>query len=97
MTATRAGLWIAGDPDGKRAAAADQGITRLRRSEGEDLFGAAGQAVWRDAERAGAPGSGGTSARPVRHISVADIVDAQSMGKVRAYKKQLKAAAKAAK
>lgn len=44
---------------------------------------------WRAA--AGQFGKAGT------HISVADIVDAQSMGKVRSYKKQLKAAAKAAK
>ncbi len=44
---------------------------------------------WRAA--AGAFGKAGS------HLSVADIVDDQSMGKVRAYKKQMKAAAKAAK
>ena len=44
---------------------------------------------WRAA--AGEFGKAGT------HISVADIVDAQSLGKVRSHKKQMKAAAKAAK
>jgi uncharacterized HhH-GPD family protein len=39
----------------------------------------------------------GEFGKPGTHISVADIVDAQSLGQVRSYKKQLKAAAKAAK
>jgi uncharacterized HhH-GPD family protein len=39
----------------------------------------------------------GDFGRAGSHISVADIVDARSMGKVRAYKKQMKAAAKATK
>jgi hypothetical protein len=46
-------------------------------------------AGWRAA--AGDYGKAGT------HVSVADIVDADSLERVRAYKKQMKAAAKAAK
>ena len=42
---------------------------------------------WREAE--------GDFGRPGTHISVADIVDAHSLGQVRSYKKQMKAAAKA--
>lgn len=44
---------------------------------------------WREA--AGEFGKAGT------YLSVADIVDARSLGQVRSYKKQMKAAAKAAK
>ncbi|KBZ59072.1 HhH-GPD-type base excision DNA repair protein [Mycobacterium colombiense] len=90
-----AGLWTAGDPDGGEL---------LRRIKGLPGFGAVKAQIflallgkqygvtpkgWRAA--AGDFGKAGS------HISVADIVDAQSMGKVRAYKKQMKAAAKAAK
>ncbi|MCK8646019.1 HhH-GPD-type base excision DNA repair protein [Mycobacterium colombiense] len=90
-----AGLWTAGDPDGSEL---------LRRIKGLPGFGAVKAQIflallgkqygvtpkgWRAA--AGDFGKAGS------HISVADIVDAQSMGKVRAYKKQMKAAAKAAK
>lgn len=90
-----AGLWTAGDPDGAEL---------LRRIKGLPGFGAVKAQIflallgkqygvtpkgWRAA--AGDFGKAGS------HISVADIVDAQSMGKVRAYKKQMKAAAKAAK
>ena len=49
----------------------------------------AGAAGWREA--AGDYGKAGT------HMSVADVRDAESLGKVRSYKKQMKAAAKAAK
>lgn len=90
-----AGLWTSGDPDGEEL---------LRRIKGLPGFGAVKAQIflallgkqygvtpkgWRAA--AGEFGKAGT------HISVADIVDAESMGAVRAYKKQMKAAAKAAK
>lgn len=90
-----AGLWTSGDPDGEEL---------LRRIKGLPGFGAVKAQIflallgkqygvtpkgWRAA--AGEFGKVGT------HISVADIVDAESMGAVRAYKKQMKAAAKAAK
>lgn len=90
-----AGLWTAGDPDGEEL---------LRRIKGLPGFGAVKAQIflallgkqygvtpsgWRRA--AGEFGKSGT------HISVADIVDAPSMGAVRSYKKQMKAAAKAAK
>ena len=87
-----AGLWMAGDPDGKEL---------LRRLEGLPGFGGQKARIflallgkqygvtptgWRAA--AGDFGKAGT------HVSVADIVDAQSLGKVRSHKKQMKAAAK---
>ena len=82
-----AGLWKAGDPDGKEL---------LRRLEGLPGFGAQKARIflallgkqygvtptgWRAA--AGEFGKAGT------HLSVADIVDAQSLRKVRSYKKQM--------
>ncbi len=39
-------------------------------------------------------GEAGDFGKAGAHLSVADIVDAQSLGKVRSYKKQMKAAAK---
>lgn len=90
-----AGLWTAGDPDGAELLRRIKGLpgfgdvkaqiflALLGKQYGVDVKG------WRAA--AGEFGKAGT------HISVADIVDAQSMGAVRSYKKQMKAAAKAAK
>ena len=90
-----AAVWTDGNPDGREV------LLRLKRLPGFGdqkariflaLLGkqygltAAG---WREA--AGDYGKAGT------HMSVADVRDAESLGKVRSYKKQMKAAAKAAK
>jgi uncharacterized HhH-GPD family protein len=87
-----AALWTAGDPDGPEL------LRRLKRLPGFGdqkariflaLLGkqyGVTPADWRAA--AGAYGEAGT------HMSVADVVDAGSLEKVRSYKKQMKAAAK---
>ena len=90
-----AGLWLAGDPDGHELLRRIKGLPGFGDVKAQIFLALLGKQYgvtpkgWRAA--AGDFGKAGA------HISVADIVDAQSMGKVRAYKKRLKAAAKAAK
>lgn len=90
-----AGLWTAGDPDGEELLRRIQGLPGFGAIKAQIFLALLGKQYgvtpngWRKA--AGEFGKSGT------HISVADIVDAESMGAVRAYKKQMKAAAKAAK
>ncbi|OBG98826.1 Fe-S cluster assembly protein HesB [Mycobacterium sp. E3251] len=90
-----AGLWTAGDPDGEELLRRIKGLPGFGEVKAQIFLALLGKQYgvtvkgWREA--AGQFGKAGT------HISVADIVDAQSMGKVRSYKKQMKAAAKAAK
>lgn len=90
-----AGLWTAGDPDGSELLRRIKGLPGFGEVKAQIFLALLGKQYgvtpkgWRAA--AGDFGKAGA------HISVADIVDAQSMGKVRAYKKQMKAAAKAAK
>jgi uncharacterized HhH-GPD family protein len=90
-----AGLWTAGDPDGKELLRRIKGLPGFGDVKAQIFLALLGKQYgvtpkgWRAA--AGDFGQAGA------HISVADIVDDQSMGKVRAYKKQMKAAAKAAK
>jgi uncharacterized HhH-GPD family protein len=90
-----AGLWTAGDPDGKQVLQRLKGLPGFGDQKARIFLALLGKQYgvtptgWRAA--AGEFGKAGT------HISVADIVDAQSLGKVRSYKKQMKAAAKAAK
>lgn len=90
-----AGLWSAGDPDGNELLRRIKGLPGFGEVKAKIFLALLGKQYgvtpkgWRAA--AGDFGQAGA------HISVADIVDAQSMGKVRAYKKQMKAAAKAAK
>ncbi len=90
-----AGLWTAGDPDGHELLRRIKGLPGFGDVKAQIFLALLGKQYgvtpkgWRAA--AGDFGKAGA------HISVADIVDAQSMGKVRAYKKRLKAAAKAAK
>jgi uncharacterized HhH-GPD family protein len=90
-----AGLWTAGDPDGEELLRRIKGLPGFGEVKAQIFLALLGKQYgvtpkgWRAA--AGEFGKAGT------HISVADIVDAQSMGEVRSYKKQMKAAAKAAK
>jgi uncharacterized HhH-GPD family protein len=90
-----AGLWTAGDPDGNELLRRIKGLPGFGDVKAKIFLALLGKQYgvtpkgWRAA--AGDFGEAGS------HISVADIVDDQSMGKVRAYKKQMKAAAKAAK
>jgi uncharacterized HhH-GPD family protein len=90
-----AGLWTAGDPDGKQVLQRLKGLPGFGDQKARIFLALLGKQYgvtptgWRAA--AGEFGKAGT------HISVADIVDAQSLGKVRSHKEQMKAAAKAAK
>jgi uncharacterized HhH-GPD family protein len=90
-----AGLWVAGDPDGNELLRRIKGLPGFGEVKAQIFLALLGKQYgvtpkgWRAA--AGEFGQAGT------HTSVADIVDAQSLGKVRSYKKQMKTAAKAAK
>ena len=87
-----AGLWTAGDPDGNELLRRIKGLPGFGEVKAQIFLALLGKQYgvtakgWRAA--AGDFGKAGS------HISVADIVDGESMGKVRSYKKQLKAAAK---
>ena len=87
-----ASLWTTA-PSGAGAAQAGVRAAWVRRGQGEDLRGAARQAARRAAagwrEAAGPFGDEGS------YLSVADITDDESLGRVRSYKQALKAAAKA--
>ena len=87
-----AGLWTAGEPDGQEVLRRLKALPGFGEQKATIFLALLGKQYgvtptgWRAA--AGEFGKAGT------HLSVADIVDAQSMGKVRSYKKQMKAAAK---
>lgn len=87
-----AGLWKHGDPDGAELLRRIKGLPGFGEVKAQIFLALLGKQYgvnvkgWRAA--AGQFGKAGT------HISVADIVDAQSMAEVRSYKKQMKAAAK---
>jgi uncharacterized HhH-GPD family protein len=90
-----AGLWTAGDPDAREVLRRLRALPGFGEQKARIFLALLGKQYgvtptgWRDA--AGEYGKAGT------HISVADIVDAASLDRVRSHKKQLKAAAKAAK
>jgi uncharacterized HhH-GPD family protein len=89
-----AGLWIAGDPDGPELLRRLKGLPGFGEQKAKIFLALLGKQYgvtpkgWRAA--AGDFGKAGT------HLSVADIADASSLEKVRSYKKQMKAAKKAA-
>ncbi|WP_458316895.1 HhH-GPD-type base excision DNA repair protein [Mycolicibacterium brisbanense] len=88
-------LWSAGDPDGKEVLRRLKGLPGFGDQKARIFLALLGKQYgvtpngWRAA--AGDYGKAGT------HMSVADVVDAGSLQKVRSYKKEMKAAAKAAK
>lgn len=87
-----AALWTAGDPDGKEVLRRLKALPGFGEQKAQIFLALLGKQYgvtpkgWRSA--AGEFGKSGT------HISVADIVDAESLGRVRSYKKQMKAEAK---
>jgi len=89
-----AALWAAGDPDGQELQRRLKGLPGFGEQKAQIFLALLGKQYgvtptgWRAAA--------GEFGKPGTHISVADIVDAQSLGRVRSYKKQMKAAAKAA-
>jgi uncharacterized HhH-GPD family protein len=90
-----AALWVAGDPDGNELLQRLKGLPGFGEQKARIFLALLGKQYgvtptgWQRA--AGEFGKRGT------HVSVADIVDAKSLGQVRSYKQQLKAAAKASK
>ena len=88
-----AALLVAGDPDGKELQRRLKGLPGFGEQKAQIFLALLGKQYgvtptgWRAAA--------GEFGKPGTHISVADIVDAQSLGRVRSYKKQMKAAAKA--
>ncbi|OBG26088.1 HhH-GPD-type base excision DNA repair protein [Mycobacterium sp. 852002-51057_SCH5723018] len=87
-----AGLWTAGEPDGSELLRRLKGLPGFGEQKAKIFLALLGKQYgvtptgWRAA--AGDFGKAGT------HLSVADIVDERSLGQVRSYKKQMKAAAK---
>lgn len=83
-------LWTAGDPDGKEVLKRLKALPGFGEQKAQIFLALLGKQYgvtppgWRAA--AGEYGKAGT------HLSVADIVDAESLGQVRSYKKQMKAA-----
>lgn len=83
-------LWTAGDPDGKEVLKRLTALPGFGEQKAQIFLALLGKQYgvtppgWRAA--AGEYGKAGT------HLSVADIVDAESLGQVRSYKKQMKAA-----
>ena len=90
-----AALWVAGEPDGAELLARLKELPGFGEQKARIFLALLGKQYgvtpkgWREA--AGDYGKAGT------HLSVADVVDGGSLEKVRSYKKQMKAAAKAAK
>jgi uncharacterized HhH-GPD family protein len=90
-----AAVWLAADPDGTELLRRLKGLPGFGEQKAQIFLGLLGKQYgvtpkgWQAA--AGEFGKRGT------HVSVADIVDAKSLGRVRSYKQQLKAAAKASK
>ena len=88
-----AALWTAGDPDGPELLKRLKSLPGFGDQKARIFLALLGKQYgvtpkgWREA--AGEYGAAGT------HLSVADIVDAGSLEKVRSHKKQMKAAAKA--
>lgn len=88
------GLWRNGEPDGHELLRRLKGLPGFGEQKAQIFLALLGKQYgvtppgWREAA--------GDFGRPGTHISVADIVDARSLGQVRSYKKQMKAEAKAA-
>lgn len=87
-----AALWTAGNPDGKELLKRLKALPGFGEQKAKIFLALLGKQYgvtpsgWRAA--AGDYGKAGT------HMSIADIVDAESLGQVRSYKKQMKAASK---
>jgi uncharacterized HhH-GPD family protein len=90
-----AALWTTGDPDGPEVLRRLKALPGFGEQKAKIFLALLGKQYgvtpegWREA--AGDYGKAGS------HLSVADIVDAGSLEKVRSYKKKMKAAAKASK
>ena len=88
-----AALWVAGDPDGNELLQRLKGLPGFGEQKARIFLALLGKQY--GVTPTGWQAAAGDFGKPGTHVSVADIVDAQSLGQVRSYKKQLKAAAKA--
>ena len=90
-----AALWVAGDPDGNELLRRLKGLPGFGEQKAKIFLALLGKQY--GVTPKGWQAAAGEFGKPGTHVSVADIVDAQSLGQVRSYKQQLKAAAKASK
>lgn len=87
-----AAVWTAGDPDGNELLRRLKGLPGFGEQKARIFLALLGKQYgvtppgWREAA--------GPYGQPGSYISVADIVDARSLGQVRSHKKQMKASAK---
>jgi len=87
-----AGLWMAGQPDGQELLRRLKGLPGFGEQKAKIFLALLGKQY--GVTPTGWQAAAGEFGKPGTHLSVADIVDAQSLGKVRSHKKQMKAAAK---
>ena len=86
-----AALWMAGEPDGNELLMRLKALPGFGEQKAQIFLALLGKQYgvtpkgWRAAA--------GEFGQPGTHMSVADIVDASSLGQVRSYKKQMKASA----
>lgn len=86
-----AALWVAGEPDGKELLRRIKGLPGFGDQKARIFLALLGKQYgvtpqgWQEAA--------GEFSKPGTYMSIADIVDARSLGQVRSYKKRMKAAA----
>lgn len=90
-----AAVWTADDPDGKEVLKRLKGLPGFGDLKAQIFLGLLGKQYGLTAK--GWQAAAGDYGKKGTYISVADIVDAESLGRVRSHKKQMKAAAKEAK
>jgi uncharacterized HhH-GPD family protein len=90
-----AALWTVGDPDGKEVLRRLKALPGFGEQKAKIFLALLGKQY--GVTPAGWRAAAGDYGKPGTHMSVADVVDKGSLDQVRAYKKQMKAAAKAAK
>lgn len=90
-----AAIWTAGEPDGKELLGRLKGLPGFGEQKARIFLALLGKQYGVTPE--GWQAAAGDYGQPGTHMSVADVVDVRSLGQVRSHKKQMKAAAKAAK
>jgi uncharacterized HhH-GPD family protein len=90
-----AALWTAGDPDGAEVLRRLKALPGFGEQKAKIFLALLGKQY--GVEPQGWRAAAGDYGKPGTHMSVADVVDKASLDQVRSYKKQMKAAAKAAK
>ncbi|GAB3012399.1 HhH-GPD-type base excision DNA repair protein [Mycobacterium bourgelatii] len=86
-----AAVWQAGDPDGKELLKRLKGLPGFGEQKAKIFLALLGKQY--GVRPPGWQAAAGDYGKPGSYLSVADIVDAESLGRVRSYKKQMKAQA----